>query len=235
MTKSFWVLFLFLITYTLPSLSQEKKDKPPKGYLAITFGPTVVAGNFSENDWDNDSAGFAKNGINYTMLEFGFKFVPKFGLSASLKGGVIPLDVQAIADGYAKEYGGQFTVKSTRWGYTGFFIGPFLCIPTKYVDFDIKFATGLLFAEAPEMTVRRGAEVAGQESSIGGGIAIDGGIGARIHLSKKFGLITSADYHFSQPTFETDFYDTTNYRETVTTSQRFTMFNFTFGFVYRMF
>jgi len=238
MTKSSLLLILAFLVFNLQAFSQERekgREKPAKGYLGIAFGPSLVSGNFGNTDWANDSAGFAKNGYNFTILEFGFKFIKNFGMTAAIKGAVIPLDVQALADGYASEYGGQFTVKSTRWGYTGFFVGPFLSFPTKYFDFDVKLETGLLMASAPEMTVSRDNQVAGQQSTVGASISIMGGVGARIHLSKKFGLLTSAEYHFSEPTFQTEIYDTSNNYETYTTSQRITLFNFTFGIVYRLF
>ena len=234
MKKLLPVLITAFLMYGLPSFSQQD-DKPPKGYLAITFGPSLSVGAFGDNNWDNDSSGFAKNGYNYTILEFGFKFIPNFGLAAAIKGAVVPLDVQALADGYAQEYGGQFTVKSTRWGYTGFFVGPFVSIPTKYVDIDFKFATGLMVAVAPDMTVSRDGETAGQQSSAGPSLAFNGGMAARIHVSKRIGIFTGAEYHISRPTFQTEFYDTSNYTETVTTAQRITMFNFSFGVALRIF
>jgi hypothetical protein len=237
--KSFFpILLLALIVVNHPVFAQKeltRTEKPPKGFLAITFGPSLTSGNFGDASWNNENAGFAKNGYQYSILEFGFKFVPKFGMAAAIKGAVIPVNVQALADGYAQEYGGQFTVKSTRWGYTGFFVGPFFCIPTKHVDFDVRFMTGLLMAVSPEATVSRDGQTASQESAIGASFAINGGIGARIHLSKRFSLVTQAEYHLSNPTFQVEYYDTNNNYESVLTGQLITLFNFSFGFALRVF
>ena len=52
---------------TQVALAQEsasRDDEPPKGYIAITFGPTLTTGDFGDNNWDNDSASFATNGYN---------------------------------------------------------------------------------------------------------------------------------------------------------------------------
>ncbi len=227
-------VFILLFSF-LTNTSFSQVEDAAKGYLAIAFGPTIATGNFGESSWDNVKSGYAKNGYNYTVLEFGYKFIPNFGLAGAIKGAVIPLNVQALADGYAQEYGGQFTVKSTRWGYTGFFVGPFASIPTKYVDIDFKLMTGLLIAVSPEMTVSRSGQIASQQSAAGSSIAFNSGIAARVHLSKKLGLLAQADYHLSRPTFMIEFTDTNNSQETINTGQTFTMFNFTFGIVYRIF
>lgn len=227
------IVFLFLVFSFYANLSlAQADDKPPRGFLSIAGGPSVSNGNFSDNTWNNDRSGFAKNGYNYAV-EFGFKFIPNFGLSAAIKGAILPLDVQALADGYAKEYGGQFTVTSTRWAYTGFFVGPYVCIPTKYVDIDFKFMTGLLAAVSPDMTVSRDGQVSSQEASAGSSIGFNGGLGARIHLLKKFSLITQAEYHLSRPTFQLTFVDTNNSTESA--GQLITMFNFSFGVAMRLF
>jgi hypothetical protein len=209
-----------------------RDETPPKGYLAMTFGPSTVTGNFSDDDFFNR---FAKRGYQYSILEFGYKFIPNFGLTASIKGAIIPQDVQALADGFAEEYGGQFTVTSTRWGYTAFFVGPFGSIPTKFVDFDFRLLTGLLFAECPEVIVTRDAETVAQKSGFGGSLALQTGIGARIHLTRKFGLITQAEYHISNPIFDFEYYDNNNNYGIETGSKKLTMFNFSFGIAYRIF
>ena len=211
-----------------------KKKTAPKGFLSASYGPSTTVGDFSNSDWFNEQAGFAKKGTNYAV-EFGFKFIPNFGLSGAVKGAVIEMNVQALADGYAREYGGQFTVKSTRMTYTGFFVGPFISIPTKYVDIDFKFATGLLVAVSPDVTVNRDMETASQESATGGSLAFDGGAGLRIHLTKKFGLTTAAEFHVSRPTFQITYTDTNHQQEIVDSAQLITMFNFSFGIVYRLF
>lgn len=229
------LLILSFIFFLSQNTAFAQDEDAPKGYLAIAFGPTKTSGNFSESNWDNDKSGFAKNGYNYTILDFGYKFIPNFGLSGAIKGAVLPLDVQALADGYAEEYGGQFTVKSTRWGFTGFFVGPFASIPTKYVDIDFKLMTGLLIAVSPDMTVSRTGQVATQNSAAGSSIAFNSGVAARIHLSKKLGLLAQADYHLSRPTFLITYTDTNNDQKTVNTGQTMTMFNFSFGIVYRIF
>ncbi|MDQ3049926.1 MAG: hypothetical protein M3Q95_03465 [Bacteroidota bacterium] len=229
-----WAVLVSICILPLPAISQEV-ESPRKGYLAILFGPSLSQGNFSDNTWINEKSGFAKNGYNYTIMEFGFKFIPNFGLCAAIKGAVIPLDVQALANGYAQEYGGQFTVTSTRWGYTGFFVGPFVSIPTKYVDIDFKFQTGLLVAVSPAMTVTRGAEIASQESAVGSSLGFNGGVMARVHLSRRLSLVAQGEYHVSNPAFTITYYDTSNNNETVQTGQLFTMFNFSFGAALRIF
>ena len=235
MKRIYLLLFLFCVPLLVMSQKEMTRgEEPAKGFLSMSFGPSLVTGEFAKTDF-NDTAGFAKNGYCYTILEFGYKFIPNFGIAASLRGGVIPQDVQALADGYASEYGGQFTVTSTRWGYTGFFAGPFFCIPTKVVDFDIRLLTGLLIAESPEVVVSRAPEAIYQESAYGGSLALQMGAGARIHISKKFGLITFAEYHISNPTFDIEYHDHLNNYEYQRGSRKFTTFNFTFGLVYRIF
>ncbi len=229
-----WAVLFSICILPFSAFSQEA-EKARKGYLAITFGPSLSQGNFSDNTWNNEKSGFAKNGYNYTIMEFGFKFIPNFGLCAAIKGAVIPLDVQALADNYAQEYGGQFTVTSTRWGYTGLFVGPFVSIPTKYIDIDFKFQTGLLMAISPEMTVSRGVETASQESAAGSSLGFNGGVATRIHLSRRFSLFAQGEYHVSNPAFTITYYDTANNAETVQSGQLITMFNFSFGAALRIF
>lgn len=239
---------LLLISCSFPVFSQDdstdtglkreqeakKEEKVHKGFIGISAGPAFPAGNFSRSDWDNENSGFAKTGYNFNGLDFGIKFVPSFGLVFSFKGANIPMDVQTIANNYAQEYGGEFEVKSTRWNYGGIYVGPIVSVPTKFVEVDFRFQTGLMLAFTPELEITRGQEFVKQNASVGPSLSIVLGGGVRVHLSKRISFITGVEYFKARPVFTVEYSDN-NSITTETVYQDITMINTTFGIALRIF
>ncbi len=170
------------------------------------------------------------------VIDFGVKFVPNFGLAASLKGSSIPMNVQYIADQYAQEYGGQFVVKSTRWGLGGFYVGPFVTIPLKKLEIDFRLMTGLMIATSPELSVtwQTTGETQTQNGEVGPSISITVGTGLRYHISKSVSLVATGEYLRARPTFVVDQYPGNNY-QTTTVYQNISTISTTLGIAYRIF
>jgi hypothetical protein len=206
-----------------------------KGYVAITCGPSYPNGDFGDNSIDNEKSGLAKNGIQYSITEFGIKFVKNFGLVAAIKGAVLPFDVQKLADTYAEENGGQFVVKGTRWGYTFIAAGPMIVIPSNRIELDFRLMTGIVMAASPQLNIIwDGVEVASQESAVGGGFGFSFGTCLKFHLTERFSVLAGGDYFTAKPQFETTVQDA-NGVQTGTFEQSFTTLGLNFGLAYRVF
>ena len=231
-------LFVWILLFTslISSAQTATESKPKKGFLGVYFGPSFPVGNFGSSEWNNDNAGFAKMGYQMAVIDFGVKFVPNFGLAASLKGSSIPMNVQYIADQYALEYGGQFVVKSTRWGLGGFYVGPFVTIPLKKLEIDFRLMTGLMIATSPELSVtwQTTGETQTQNGEVGPSISITVGTGLRYHISKSVSLVATGEYLRARPTFIVDQYPGNNY-QTTTVYQNVSTISTTLGIAYRIF
>lgn len=201
----FCVLVLFSLQLSAQSTAEKpkSKDKARKGYLGMYFGPSFPTGHFGNQSWDDEKAGITKRGWQFSLLDFGIKFVPNFGISATVKFSSIPLDVQYLANQYAKEYGGQFTVKASRWGMGGFYVGPFVSIPTKNLDIDFRLLTGFMIAVSPEQTVTQNTtgQTQSRGSEVGSSLSVSVGTGVRYHVSKRMSLMAHAEYQVARPTF----------------------------------
>lgn len=215
---------------------RANKEKQHKGYIGVYIGPSFPVGNFGDRSWNNDKAGFAKRGLQTSVIDFGVKFVPKFGIAATVKFTYYPMDVQYLADQYAQEYGGQFTVSAKRWGFGGFHAGPFLCIPFKHADLDFRLLTGLMIATAPSLTVTQNAtgQTQFQDSNIGSSLSISFGTGVRIHVTPSMSVMLHAEYQWARPTFVYDNYPGNNY-QTTTVYQNVTTVNTLIGVALRIF
>jgi hypothetical protein len=208
-----WVL---LLSSLLASGQTSYEPKPKKGYLGVYFGPSFPVGNFGDSDFNNDESGFAVRGFQYAIMELGIKFIPNFGLAASIRGSSIPMDVQYLADQYALEYGGQFTVESTRWGFGGLHVGPIVTIPVKKLEIDFRLMTGLMFAVSPELTVTQNnsGQSDFQSSQFGTSLALSLGMGLRYNISNRFTIMAIGEYQRARPTFVVDDYPGNNYQST---------------------
>lgn len=209
-------VWIFLFSAFLATGQTSYEPKPKKGYLGVYFGPSFPMGNFGESDFNNDESGFAVRGFQYAIMELGIKFIPNFGLAASIRGSSIPMDVQYLADQYALEYGGQFTVESTRWGFGGLHVGPVLSIPAGKFDIDFRLMTGLMFAVSPELTVTQNntGQSDFQDSEFGTSLALSVGIGLKYHVSNRLTILAVAEYQRARPTFVIDQYPGNNYQTT---------------------
>jgi len=212
-----------------------KKEKKRRGFIGFSAGPAFPIGNYGSEDWNQDKSGFTDMGYHFTAIDFGYKFVPSFGLSLAFKGANIPMNLQEIANNYAQEYGGQFSVKSTRWNYGGIYVGPIVSIvPSKFFEIDFRFQTGLMLAFSPELEVTRGAEYTKQDGAIGPSISVTLGAGARVHFSKRFSATVAVEYLRARPTFTVE-YSSNNSFESETVYQDITTVNASVGLALRIF
>ncbi|MBL0340566.1 MAG: hypothetical protein IPP71_06405 [Bacteroidetes bacterium] len=204
-----YLLVCFLLLFSSCMYAQKsnetagEKQKQRKGYLGVYFGPSFPVGNFGDREWTNQQAGFARQGFQLSVIDFGIKFVPNFGISATIKGSSLRMDVQELADNYAQEYGGQFTVSSSRWGFGGFHVGPFVSIPLKNLDIDFRFLTGFIIAVSPKQTVTQNntGQSETRESEVGSSISISLGTGVRYHVSPRMSIMAHVEYQRARPTF----------------------------------
>lgn len=221
--------FFLLLNGT--SVQAQDDDMVARGYVGLMAGTTYPTGIFAQKDFDDEKSGYAVAGTQY-HVEFGYKFVKHFGVTAAIRAFDIPLDVKYLANKYSETYGGQFRVESERWGFSGLFVGAVFSFPVgKVVDFDLRFMPGLMMAKAPSIRVSRGSEVVEGETAYGSSIAMTLGGGGRLHLSPRFSLLIFADYLIARPGFEVEQANGT----TGTAYQNVSSFSLSAGLAYRLF
>ncbi|ELR73147.1 hypothetical protein C900_05196 [Fulvivirga imtechensis AK7] len=68
MKKYIFVLVMIAITGNLLAQSERK------GYIGISLGPSMPMGDYGDNGFSNRDAGYAKTGLNFNLINFGYKF-----------------------------------------------------------------------------------------------------------------------------------------------------------------
>ncbi len=230
---------IFISSYSSAQTTEDRpgsKKKEHKGYLGIYVGPSFPVGHFGNHSWTDEKAGISNRGWQFSVIDFGINFIPNFGISATIKGASIPLDVQYLADQYAKEYGGQFTVEASRWGFGGFHVGPFLTIPLKKLEIDFRLLTGFMIAISPKQTVTQNytGESQSRNSEVGSSLSVSFGTGVRYHVSNRLSLMAHAEYQVSRPTFVVNDYPGNGYQST-TVYQNVSTINTMLGVALRIF
>lgn len=178
-----------------------------KGYIGLMLGPSFPVGDYASTDINsNEEAGLAKSGFSMFIVDFGYNFHKNFGLAASWFGGTNPLDAQKLADYYAANLGGAWTISSGSYGYGGLFLGPLFTLPLNKLELDLRLTGGFASGIFPEIKYagsNNGTSVSfKQESANGTGFGYAIGAGARFHISKKFNLMTRVEYIGMEPEAE---------------------------------
>lgn len=104
------LVFFFLGVITFSSKAQEER----KGFIGLNVGTSIPIGDFSDDNINNDRAGFALNGTSINLIDFGYRFGKIIGITASISGGVYELG----------EANSGLELISV-----GFFLGPLISIP----------------------------------------------------------------------------------------------------------
>ncbi|NOX48849.1 MAG: hypothetical protein GXO89_17955 [Chlorobi bacterium] len=101
-----------------------------RGYIAITIGPAFPMGDFGSGNIQDPKAGLAKTGVQFNLVNFGYRFSKNIGI-VGLWNGVA----------HTVEF-----IDGATWSY-GFFLGGILItFPSQKVDFDIRLLSGFMNA-----------------------------------------------------------------------------------------
>ncbi|MFM7078920.1 MAG: hypothetical protein ACKOYC_03915 [Bacteroidota bacterium] len=193
-----------LILFSLISIvwlhESVAQTKPPRILASISFGIAAPSKPFSSTNINNERAGFAKSG-NIGGLDAAYRLEKNFGVCGSLRLGNHPLDVLALANGYAGFYGGRFTVTSERWNHLDLFAGAFITIPVNRFHFDLKIMPGLSEFSYPSILAESDQVSVYQAAASANAISFCGMLNIRYTLSESFSLIAGIETVRSKPEF----------------------------------
>lgn len=162
-----YVLVLVVLTIAGNLWAQSER----KGYIGISLGPSMPMGDYGDNSFTNEDAGFAKTGLNFNLINFGYKFGERFGIVASWYGAAHSIDIDGV-DG--------------TWGYGGLMGGPMLSWPvSEKLDLDVKLMLGYVVAILDLENEKETGDL---------GLAVDLGATLRYNFAERWALLINLDY-----------------------------------------
>jgi hypothetical protein len=193
------LLLLTIILLIWPEKASAQL-KSPRILASVSFGIATPNKPFSSTNINNERAGFAKSG-NIGGLDAAYRLEKNFGVCGSLRIGNHPLDVLALANGYAGFYGGRFTVTSERWNHLDLFAGAFITIPVKRFHLDLKIMPGLSEFAYPSILAESDQVSVFQSAASASAISFCGMFNVRYTLSETFSIIAGMETVRSKPEF----------------------------------
>jgi hypothetical protein len=234
--KKLSVSTLFVMLFVFNTFSQDK------GYIAVSLGPAIPAGDFASKSMDNTSAGFAKAGAIFD-ISFAYKIDKYFGLIAMLRGQSHKTDAQAMADEMIKQMpfdNISVATESESWSIGALLIGSYGSFPIqKDLTFESKIMVGLLSASAPKTTFNistpEGAGWVKQSSATGSALACLIGAGLKYNVGKKICMLANIDYLGATPKYKNvEVTSSIGYNDKGDYYESFGSFNIGFGVGYRL-
>lgn len=174
------------------SLKNGRSIEKRHGYVGITIGPSIPLGDYA------DISPKPKVGGNFNMGHFGYLFSKNIGISASVMGGVNPLSYDYWDDDddyWDDDYWDDDDdwEEDESWTYVAFMAGPMLSFPfSAKVEWDIRPMFGFSVVTTPEMAY----------DDQGAGLALSLGTALRFNMSNTLALMLTADYLYSEPSFD---------------------------------
>jgi hypothetical protein len=145
-----------LLTTILPllytnSFSQTSQDR---GYLSLTFGPSIPLGAFANKNVYSQTSGLAKTGqivsLSYTHL-----LNHRVGIAITAHGQRNPVDLQAIENSISNTDFRDWNFDKTSWLLAGLLVGgyrPFPLIKSNDTYLILETMVGAIYAKSPELT-----------------------------------------------------------------------------------
>jgi len=228
-------IFLIIISFAFIYSSNAQSS-----YIILNGGITNPVGEFADNDFYNEDAGFASGGYNLGF-EIGYFFNPWIGLGGSFKFNSSNFDTDGINAHLQEQYWSQYDtlyLASSEYNMQNFLIGPYakLDITGNFSLFG-KFFIGVMSAFRPDQTLNWQEDPSQElktlfiESKLASSFAWNIGGGLLFRFTDRLGLVLMADYIAGNPK-----YDEFNYDELIveTNKQEMHYFNFNIGLAIKM-
>jgi hypothetical protein len=208
MKNSFLLIILLMIsqgfvkaqTTATPAPASAPVSENPRGYIGISIGPSFPFSDFASKDFDNEQAGFAKNGFNGN-ISGAYRLGKRFGLAGMLFG-----TKNAFNESAFSAIVNYLDIQSTTWQSNGFMVGGYYSAGSSKTTFEMRLLIGYSNAKLPEI-IANGYDQSGypaqvkQESVEAGNLCSDLGFGLKTRLSQKMSFIGSLDFYSSEPEF----------------------------------
>jgi len=177
--KKLILLFIAIISF-MYAVSQSPGEKNyQNGYIGISFGPSFPVGNFSSDvkNYDPDDetmSGFAKAGVNVSVLDLAYYFHEYYGLQVSMK--------------YSAYENREYDYDSDYWYNMSYLAGPVIFIPIEpSLGLELKPQAG--FAKTTKK----------DEAFSESGLALDIGAFLRYDYSDNWRMYGGAGFFYSEP------------------------------------
>ncbi len=171
--------FTIVLSIIILSINIIAQNPRRKGFIGISLGPSMPFGDFADNSVNNENTGFAKNGILFSPINFGYIFGQHFGVSASWFGLEYPIDKRG---------------QEATWSYGGLMAGPLYSVPiNEKFDFDLKGMIGFVSATS---------DLDDYEEDEGTGASFNLGASLRYNFALKWCFLVNGDYFTSNPELE---------------------------------
>ncbi len=206
---------IFILLVCNISLFAQRKYTDEKGFLGFSVGPSIPFGDFKKADDFNNNDGFAKTGLTFNVLSFGYRFYKFFGIAATLNYGNSNLNTNELLNYYNttetqqnKEY---ISIGSSPYSYGSAMVGPYLSYHAGMVDIEFRGMGGIAFAMMPEITSNyylggnqeQMFQDVKQKEASSINYSIDIGLGVKYSLMDNLYFIGFIDYYQTDHTFNT--------------------------------
>jgi hypothetical protein len=208
------------------------QNTSPRIVAGLTAGYAVPVGAFSQTDFNDPKSGFAEDGVVYGLHVL-YKLEKNYGVCGSIRMGEHPLDVKALANGYATVAGGKFNVSSTRWTRTDTYAGAFVSIPINRLHIDVKLTPGITAFNYPEIVAQSDQISLKQSGASVKSIGFCAGINIRYTISNSFTAMVQAETMRNKPQFKVDV-EFNGVKEVYEVDQPYSIHSFGIGFAYNI-
>lgn len=122
MKKFIMLLLIGQFVWVTATFAQFKKNDLD---YQLSFGTSHPIGDYADDNFNNENAGFAKTGI-YSNFGFHYFVSDNFSLKAEYMYFNNPVDNQKLADSYFNEFGQQYNITVKTWDFrvSSFLLGP---------------------------------------------------------------------------------------------------------------
>ncbi|MDB5273979.1 MAG: hypothetical protein JWO58_2346 [Chitinophagaceae bacterium] len=207
MKKSFLILSFLLISIQQTNAQVIADEK--RHFASLNLSVANPLGNYGGVSSNNNNAGFANTGINFSV-EGAFFFKPYIGVGANIGAIANKVNTSAFEEHFSNELKnsgiyGTYSGKVGGWVSTYYMVGPYVSLPLKNLTFDLKILGGLMTTIAPsiDMTINPlGSSNAIHEQSdpaVGSSFGYNLGLGMRYHFNRQWALRVNADYLAANP------------------------------------
>jgi hypothetical protein len=207
MKKNLTILSAILISLFLFSLNASAQDDNPqaKSYLAFLGGLSTPLSNFSQSNYSNNSAGFAKRGSTFG-LDAAIYLYKNLAIGATVsfqdQGELSFADVTNLANGYNTSFAKDITnvTAVNRYQNINIMAGPQYSFLYKKFTLDLRASAGIIKSTStPSTTINfdnstSAAATFYQLNSTGSAFAYGGSIGLRYSLGDSWDVGIKANY-----------------------------------------
>jgi hypothetical protein len=208
MKKTLTILSAALVLLISISFNAKAQDDRPtaKSYIAFLGGLSLASGDFGKSDYNNNSAGFAKNGATFG-LDGAYYIHRNFGIGVTFsfqdQGELSTNDAQTLSDGYNASFQrDQTTVTAVnRYHSYNFMGGPQYSFIRNKFTIDLRASAGIIKSTStPDITTILDPSsiinslTLEQKSSTGITFAYGGSAGLRYNFSDSWDIGFKANY-----------------------------------------